>query len=112
MALKCQKSLGNTIVSYIIDTYGADTAGVFILFGAPVERDLDWSDEGVEGAFRFLKRFYKVVMDADSFSLDREKDDYLRILHKTIKHVSEDLTRFSFNTAISRLMELVNFIYQ
>ena len=111
---KMSKSLGNTVdPSYIIDTYGADTARVFILFGAPVERDLDWSDEGVEGAFRFLKRFYKVVMDADSFSLKPEKkDDYLRILHKTIKHVSEDLTRFSFNTAISRLMELVNFIYQ
>ncbi len=111
---KMSKSLGNTVdPAYIIDKYGADTARVFILFGAPVERDLDWSDEGVEGAFRFLKRFYKVVTDSSHFALKQDQEkSFLRILHKTIKFVSDDLARFSFNTAISRLMELVNFIYQ
>ncbi|RAP31386.1 leucine--tRNA ligase [Candidatus Marinamargulisbacteria bacterium SCGC AG-414-C22] len=111
---KMSKSLGNTVdPAYIINQYGADTARVFILFGAPVERDLDWSDEGVEGSFRFLKRFYKVLSEPENYALKEGKQaDFLRILHKTIKHVTDDMNRFSFNTAISRLMELVNFIYQ
>ena len=110
---KMSKSQGNTVdPSHIINEYGADTARLFILFGAPVERDLEWSDQGVEGSFRFLKRFYKMVADYKSFPLSTSEDELNRMLHKTIKAVTDDFSRFSFNTVISRLMELTNFMYQ
>ena len=107
------KSLGNTVdPSHIIESYGADTARLFILFGAPVERDLEYTESGVEGAFRFLKRFYVLAMNHSSYTLKPEKTEHVeKILHKTIKAVTNDLTRFSFNTAISRLMELLNEMY-
>jgi len=110
---KMSKSLGNTVdPAYIISKYGADTARMFILFGAPVERDLDWSDSGVEGAYRFLKRVYRLVVDREQFPMKAEQKQLDHILHKTIKAVSEDIERFSYNTAISRLMECVNELYQ
>ncbi|NBV42477.1 leucine--tRNA ligase, partial [bacterium] len=108
---KMSKSVGNTVdPSQIISKYGADTTRLFILFGAPVERDLDWSDAGVEGAFRFLNRVYRLATELPAYPVknDVELD---RMVHKTIKAVTEDLGRFSFNTAISRLMELVNYMY-
>ncbi len=111
---KMSKSLGNTVdPGLIINTYGADTARLFILFGAPVERDLDWSDAGVEGSFRFLKRVFKLCVHLETFLPKEGSDtDRLRMRHKTIKAVTEDIARFSFNTAISRMMEYVNFLYQ
>ncbi len=109
---KMSKSLGNTIdPGHIITKYGADTARVFILFGAPVERDLEYSDTGVEGAFRFLKRVFNLVAQSENFQI-KDADDVIKFRHKTIKVVTEDLNRFSFNTAISRLMEFVNTMYQ
>ncbi|MBQ3451404.1 MAG: class I tRNA ligase family protein, partial [Selenomonadaceae bacterium] len=97
--------------------YGADTARLFILFAAPVERDLDWSDQGVEGSFRFLNRVWRIlgifedaIKSPDAAqALTAEEISLRRTLHKTIKKVTEDVRdRFAFNTAISALMELVN----
>lgn len=114
---KMSKSLGNVVSpEEIINKYGADTARLFILFAAPVERDLDWSDEGVQGSYRFLNRVWRIVnIFADNFAKDSaqaltaEETALRRTLHKTIKKVTEDIRdRFAFNTAISALMELVN----
>ena len=118
---KMSKSLGNVVSpEEIIEKYGADTARLFILFAAPVERDLDWSDKGVEGSYRFLNRVWRILgifedaikNGAENYNaeiLTDEEKTLRRILHKTIKKVTEDLhDRFAFNTAISALMELVN----
>lgn len=118
---KMSKSLGNVVTpEEIIAKYGADTARLFILFAAPVERDLDWSDKGVQGSFRFLNRVWRILSifadaikaGAEEYSaqvLTDEEKNLRRVLHKTIKKVTEDVRdRFAFNTAISALMELVN----
>ena len=118
---KMSKSLGNVVSpEEIISKYGADTARLFILFAAPVERDLDWSDEGVQGSFRFLNRVWRILNffgdaiksgtdDYSTQALTAEEISLRRTLHKTIKKVTEDVRdRFAFNTAISSLMELVN----
>ena len=118
---KMSKSLGNVVSpEEIIEKYGADTARLFILFASPVDRDLDWSDEGVQGSFRFLNRVWRIIdifseaikkgnTNYDVNTLNAEEVELRRILHKTIKKVTEDLRdRFAFNTAISSLMELVN----
>ena len=110
---KMSKSVGNTVdPSEIIAKYGADTARLFILFGAPVERDLEWSDDAVEGGFRFLSRVYRLCTEANEFPLLPGKTDALeQLTHHTIGRVTDDIKRFSFNTAISKLMEFVNFMY-
>ena len=110
---KMSKSLGNTVdPSAIINQYGADTARIFILFGAPVERDLEYTETGVEGAFRFLKRLFSMTIDYTSYPVQSDKVAELnKACHKTIKAVTDDLARFSFNTAISRIMELLNTMY-
>jgi len=118
---KMSKSKGNVVSpEEIIKHYGADTARLFILFASPPERDLEWSDQGVEGCYRFLNRIWRLVQDyaplfaEDSESLNtaslnpRDKDLYYKV-HATIKKVSEDIQeRFNFNTAISAIMELSN----
>ena len=121
---KMSKSLGNVVSpEEIIEKYGADTARLFILFAAPVERDLDWSDQGVEGAFRFLNRVWRILLqfegaiksapaDCDPSALTPEETELRRVLHMTVKKVTEDVRdRFMFNTAISSIMELVNAFY-
>jgi leucyl-tRNA synthetase len=112
--VKMSKSVGNVVdPGSIIKKYGADTARVLILFGAPVERDLDWSDSGIEGAYRFLKRVYRLCTQPQDFVLKKDQSDaLLKMTHKTIQAVTVDIERFSYNTAISRLMEYVNFMYQ
>jgi len=109
---KMSKSVGNTVdPGHIISRYGADTARLFILFGAPVERDLEWSDSGVDGSFRFLNRVHRMITHPGEFTLTATPGELDKQLHKTIQRVTEDIERFSFNTAISRMMELVNWIY-
>ena len=121
---KMSKSLGNVVSpEEIIEKYGADTARLFILFAAPVERDLDWSDQGVEGAFRFLNRVWRILLQfedaiksapeiCDPSALTPTETELRRVLHMTVKKVTEDVRdRFMFNTAISSIMELVNAFY-
>lgn len=115
---KMSKSKGNVVSpEEIIEKYGADTGRLFILFAAPVERDLDWTDQGVEGSYRFLNRVWRIVatlsdMEKHGEPATKEETALRRELHKTIKKVTEDLDgRFNFNTAISSIMELVNAMY-
>ena len=118
---KMSKSKGNIVSpEEIVKKYGADTARLFILFASPPERDLEWSDQGVEGAARFLGRLWRIVhhfADAvvaapagyDAASLDANEKELRRALHATIRKVTDDVAdRFNFNTAISSIMELVN----
>ena len=121
---KMSKSLGNVVSpEEILSKYGADTARLFILFAAPPERELEWSDQGVEGSFRFLNRIWRIVQafeavlaqkvtEYDHSNLSEADKDLRRVLHGSIKKVTNDIeTRFNFNTAISTMMELVNALY-
>ncbi|MCX7941940.1 MAG: leucine--tRNA ligase [Dictyoglomaceae bacterium] len=105
------KSLGNIVsVDYMVENYGADTARLFILFVAPPEVDMEWSDEGVEGAHRFLNRLWRLVLEEGEIKERDPNDDKRleRILHKTIKKVTEDIISFKFNTAVAAMMEFLN----
>ncbi len=120
---KMSKSKKNVVdPEYLIERYGADTARMFCLFAAPPEKDLDWSDQGVEGAFRFIHRVWRLFYDLEprlrgmeslpfGSSVEGEQRALRQKTHKTIKKVTEDIERFHFNTAISAIMELVNEIY-
>ncbi|MCL1971578.1 MAG: leucine--tRNA ligase [Endomicrobia bacterium] len=111
------KSKGNTVSpDEIVEEYGADTARLFILFAAPPQKQLDWSTEGVEGCWRFINRIWRlkdiVNSKAESAASDNDKADMLRIMHQTIKKVTGDIEKeHQFNTAISSVMELVNYLY-
>jgi leucyl-tRNA synthetase len=120
---KMSKSKGNTVdPQELIDTYGADTARLFMMFAAPPEQSLEWADSGVEGAHRFLRRLWKAVYDHKhdqvelgsiaaytSGDLNTELKNLRRQLHLTIEKVADDYgRRHSFNTAISSVMELMN----
>ncbi len=106
---KMSKSKGNVVdPDYIIDRYGADTARVFILFASPPERELEWSDSGVEGSYRFLNRVWKLVNAHIEGASGKSPAGTERNMHKAIKGVTEDIERFSFNTAISKIMEYLN----
>lgn len=118
---KMSKSKGNIVSpEEIVGKYGADTARLFILFASPPERDLDWSDQGVEGSFRFLNRVWRLVNEFIPWKFHKpDKVDYpnlpdaekelLYLTNYVIKKVTEDIEeRFNFNTAVSAIMELVN----
>ncbi|MBU3846541.1 MAG: leucine--tRNA ligase [Candidatus Acinetobacter avistercoris] len=117
---KMSKSKNNGIdPQAIIDQYGADTARVFMMFAAPPDQSLEWSDAGVEGANRFLKRVWRLttgfieknhaLANLDAANLSKDAQDLRRKTHETIQKVTDDLERrHAFNTAIAALMELLN----
>lgn len=120
---KMSKSKGNVVSpEEIIDRFGADTARLFILFAAPPERDLEWSEQGVEGCYRFLSRIWRLVYQcaglaqegvlAPAAEWDEAAKEIRRQTHTAVQRVTTDVgTRFNFNTAISSIMELVNAVY-
>lgn len=120
---KMSKSKGNTVdPQELVDRFGADTVRLFTMFAAPPDQTLEWSDTGVEGAYRFLRRLYALVrehvalgsvpqMEANTLqeSLSKGQKDLRRKVHETIVKASEDIgKRFTFNTAIAAVMELSN----
>ncbi len=121
---KMSKSKCNVVdPDEMIRRYGADTVRLFMLFAAPPERDLEWSDHGIEGAYRFLKRLYQLVKEragelwevkayaGDGRDLSPELRALRRKTHQTIRKVTQDLEeRLHFNTAIAAVMELINFL--
>ena len=121
---KMSKSLKNVVdPDNLVRQYGADTARIFCLFAAPPEKDLEWNEQGVDGAFRFLNRTWRIVMDyledirglqpCDGRDpIEGELKNFRRKIHQTIRKVSLDIEdRFHFNTALSAIMELVNALY-
>jgi leucyl-tRNA synthetase len=120
---KMSKSKGNVVdPDELIASFGADTARLFSLFAAPPEKDLDWSEQGVEGAFRFLNRVWRFVQGnlqtlkaatgPPPGSLSGRGRAFRRIIHETIQRVTNDIEdRFHFNTAISAIHELVNALH-
>jgi leucyl-tRNA synthetase len=119
---KMSKSKGNTVdPQEMIAKYGADTARLFILFAAPPTQDLEWSDSGIEGAYRFVNKFYRLVtgfVDSNKNNkalkvsledLNDEQKEVRKRTHLALKKVGDDLgRRHSFNTAIATMMELNN----
>ncbi|HYY26110.1 MAG TPA: class I tRNA ligase family protein, partial [Candidatus Udaeobacter sp.] len=118
---KMSKSKGNVVSDDVIrEKYGADTGRLFELFAGPPEKDLEWSDQGVEGAYRFLTRLWRFTFQhRDALlavrsnvlqdELPPDLRDLYRLIHRTIKKVTEDIEeRFHFNTAIAAIMELFN----
>lgn len=127
-SVKMSKSKHNTVdPDDMVKKYGADAVRLFILFAAPPEKDLDWSDEGIEGAYRFITRVWRLVVNnldmlrstpsldynqIEPTKMSKKEKDLLTKINLTIKKVSDDIERdFSFNTAIASLMELTNTLY-
>ncbi len=119
---KMSKSKGNIITpEQFIDTYGADTLRLFILFLGPPEADKEWSDSGIEGAHRFLNRAWRLVyryldvLTLKTQPVPRDSEALKRLshlTHRTIRKVTEDIERFAFNTAIAAIMEFTNGLYR
>ncbi|MEO5970778.1 MAG: class I tRNA ligase family protein, partial [Bdellovibrionia bacterium] len=109
---KMSKSRGNVInPDTVVEKYGADTLRVYEMFMGPLERDKPWSTTAIEGVFRFLQRVWRVMIDDQGKLLVTDTEpsqEDLRITHKTIKKVTEDIENFRFNTAISQMMIFIN----
>ncbi|MEK6577623.1 MAG: class I tRNA ligase family protein, partial [Bdellovibrionota bacterium] len=109
---KMSKSRGNVInPDTVVDKYGADTLRIYEMFMGPLDRDKPWSTTAIEGVFRFLHRVWRVFIDDQEKCLAQDVEptaDDLKITHKTIKKVSEDIEGLRFNTAISQMMIFIN----
>ncbi|MGM0408903.1 MAG: leucine--tRNA ligase, partial [Bacteroidota bacterium] len=109
---KMSKSLYNVVnPDVVIEQYGADTLRMYEMFLGPLEMSKPWDTNGIDGVHKFLRKFWKLFFDADNnFKVSDEEatDDELKVLHKTIKKVTEDIERFSFNTSVSAFMICVN----
>jgi len=116
---KMSKNKGNTVdPQVLINKYGADTVRLFMMFAAPPEQSLEWSDDGVQGSYRFLKRFWHAVVDhvaggpvakLDTATLSDTQKELRRKTHQTIAKIGDDIgRRSSFNTAVAAAMELLN----
>ncbi|MDX2074171.1 MAG: leucine--tRNA ligase [Alphaproteobacteria bacterium] len=105
---KMSKSKKNTVdPRAMMSTYGADAARLFMLSDSPPERDLEWTDAGIEGAWRYLNRLWKLVQSAKESSAS-DSGDIKKLTHKTIAAVTDDIEKFHFNKAIARIRELTN----
>lgn len=113
---KMSKSKGNTVpADSVSKKYGADAARVYFCFMGPLDKDKAWSDNGIEGVKRFLDRTWRLCVNDEGALIATDSPippDLLRLMHKTIKKVSEDIENMSFNTAISAMMILVNELYR
>ena len=120
---KMSKSKGNTVDPQdLVDRFGADTVRLFTMFAAPPEQSLEWSDSGVEGAYRFLKRLWHLVRAhvergaapaLDAASLDDDQREVRRKVHETIRKATDDIgRRYTFNTGVASVMELLNTLYK
>ncbi len=119
---KMSKSLGNTVdPQSLVEQYGADTVRLFLMFASPPEQSLEWSDAGVEGAFRFLKRLWQIVvqhvgqsqteLNSSGSPITAIQKEFRRFCHEIIRKVTDDIgRRHIFNTAIAAMMELLNTI--
>ncbi len=112
---KMSKSKGNVVdPDDMIARYGVDTVRLFMLFAAPPEKDLEWSDQGIEGSYRFIGRLWRLI---DGWCAEAgggtasPGEEMERWMHRTIKRVTEDIDRFHFNTAIAAVMEYLNYLY-
>src|SRR5699024_10033371 len=108
---KMSKSLYNTVnPDAVVEEYGADTFRMYEMFLGPIEQSKPWDTKGIEGVSRFLKKLWRLFYDREEWIVNNEKatEAELRILHKTIKKITEDSENFSFNTAVSQFMICVN----
>ena len=120
---KMSKSKGNTVdPQELVDRFGADTVRLFTMFAAPPEQSLEWSDSGVEGAYRFLKRLWHLVRThveqgaapaLDAVALNGDQREVRRKVHETIRKATDDIgRRYTFNTGVASVMELLNALYK
>ena len=121
--VKMSKSMGNTVdPEEMINNYGADTVRLFMMFAAPPEQSLEWSDKAVNGAYRFLRKFWNIVLSridgianikaiGEDDTFNNSQKELRKITHKTIAKVSDDIgRRYTFNTAIAAIMKLSNYV--
>ncbi len=117
---KMSKSKKNVVdPEKIIKEFGADTARLFMLSDSPPDKDLEWTDSGIEGAYKFITKLFKFTSNFKVFAVDSIADDKLpanlliirRKIHKTIAAVTEDINKFHFNKAVARVRELLNTIF-